>query len=213
MSARAATLAVSALLAAMAALHAADGDVPFSAIRLRKPQTDSARVWNATLAQFAKYRAGVDEVWFSTGISFPEMSEHRANAGRLATAAEELRKLGVEPSLQIQATIGHGDAFTRYADNSGIRWQTYVAADGAVAESLNCPRAPGFIAYMREMSALYAAAMKPYSIWVDDDIRIISHHAGDNQSNSGWGCHCQHCLALFAKKEGRSRSRARPSAG
>ena len=31
----------------------ADGGVPFSAIRLRKPQTDSAKVWQATRAQFA----------------------------------------------------------------------------------------------------------------------------------------------------------------
>ena len=181
--------------------------IPFSAIRLRKPQTDSPAVWKATLAQFAKNRAAVDEVWFSTGISFPGMAEHRANAKRLAAASDDLRKLGILPALQIQATIGHGDAVTRYADNSGIRWQTYVASDGAVAESLNCPRAPGFLDYMREMSRIYAADMRPYSVWIDDDIRIVGHHAGDNQANSGWGCHCEHCLSLFAEKEGRSRSR------
>ena len=199
--------AVAVALSAAAVPRATAGGVPFSAIRLRKAQTDSAKVWSATLVQFAKHRAGVDEVWFSTGISSPDMSEHRANAVRLASASAELRRLGIEPSLQIQATIGHGDAFTRYADNAGIRWQTYVAADGAVAESLNCPRAPGFLAYMREMAALYAAAMKPYSIWIDDDIRIVGHHAGDNQSNSGWGCHCAHCLEAFAAKEGKARTR------
>ena len=41
-------------------IRRSSGDVPFSAIRLRKPQTDSASVWQATLAQFAKHRAGVD---------------------------------------------------------------------------------------------------------------------------------------------------------
>ena len=41
-------------------------DIPFSAIRLRKQQTDSPAVWKATLAQFAKYRDAVDEVWFSS---------------------------------------------------------------------------------------------------------------------------------------------------
>ena len=46
----------------------AGAEIPFSAIRLRKPQTDRPEVWKATLEQFAKYRAGVDEVWFSTGI-------------------------------------------------------------------------------------------------------------------------------------------------
>lgn len=186
---------------------AAGEPVPFSAIRLRKPQTDSAKVWQATLAQFAKYRAGVDEVWFSTGISFPKMDEHRANAARLARASEELRSLGIEPSLQIQATIGHGDTLTLYADNSGIAWQTYVSADGTVAGRLNCFRAPGFVAYMREMAAQYAAAMRPYSVWIDDDIRIIRHHGGSGPSDSGWGCHCAHCLEVFAAKEGKKRTR------
>ncbi len=185
----------------------AASDIPFCAIRLRKPQTDSAEVWKRTLAQFAKHRGAVDEVWFSTGICFPKMDEHRANAVRLAAAAEDLRKLGILPSLQVQSTIGHGDAFTRYADNSGIAWQTYTAADGAVADSLNCPRAPGFLAYLREMASLYAAAVKPYSVWIDDDIRIINHHAGDRQSNSGWGCHCDFCIGEFSKREGRAWTR------
>ena len=69
-----------------AAAVAGDG-IPFSAIRLRKPQTDRPEVWKATLGQFAKHRAGVDEVWFSTGICFPKMEEHRANAARLAAAS------------------------------------------------------------------------------------------------------------------------------
>ena len=151
-----------------AAAVAGDG-IPFSAIRLRKPQTDSPEVWQATLGQFAKHRAGVDEVWFSTGICFPKMEEHRAAARRLATAAEDLRKLGILPSLQIQATIGHGDAFIHYADNSGMTWQGFTSENGAVAKGCNCFRAPAFLAYMREMASLYAAAVKPYAVWVDDD--------------------------------------------
>ena len=86
-------------------------DVPFSAIRLRKPQTDSHAVWKATLEQFRKYRAGVDDVWFSTGINYPSMKEHRANAARLVKASGELRAIGTIPSLQIQATLGHGSRF------------------------------------------------------------------------------------------------------
>ena len=185
---------------AVAAAAAADG-IPFSAIRLRKPQTDRPEVWAATFEQFAKYRAGVDEVWFSTGICFPKMEEHRRAAQRLAKASEDLRRIGILPSLQIQATIGHGDAFLRYADNSGMTWQGFTSGNGAVAKGCNCFRAPGFLAYMREMSTLYAAAMRPYSAWIDDDIRIINH------GGPGWGCHCDHCLGLFAKKEGKARSR------
>ena len=193
---------------AAAVVWTANAEIPFSAIRLRKPQTDTPAVWKATLEQFRKYRAGVDDVWFSTGICFPRLAEHRANAERLAKAADELRAIGIRPSLQIQATIGHGDAIIAYADNSGHGWQTFVSADGGVAKWQNCPRAPEFVAYMREMASIYAAAMKPYSVWIDDDIRIFSHLPnGWSRRDDGWGCHCGHCLDVFAAQEGRRRSR------
>ena len=187
---------------AIASVGVAYGDaIPFSAIRLRKPHTDREEVWNGLREQFAKHRAGVDEVWFSTGISFPKMEEHRAAAQRLAKAADDLRKIGILPSLQIQATIGHGDAFLRYADNSGMTCQGFTSANGAVAKGCNCFRAPGFLAYMKEMATLYAAAMRPYSAWIDDDIRIVNH------GGPGWGCHCEYCLGKFAEKEGKKRTR------
>ena len=192
--------AAACAVTAVAAVVAADG-IPFSAIRLRKPQTDRLEVWAATFEQFAKYRAGVDEVWFSTGICFPKMEEHRAAAARLAKAAGELRAIGILPSLQIQATIGHGDSFTRYADNTGMTWHGFTSENGSVAKGCNCFRAPAFLAYMKEMAALYAAAMRPYSVWIDDDIRIVNH------GGPGWGCHCEFCLAQFAKKEGKSYTR------
>ena len=197
----------SILFSMFVALYASHAAEPFSAIRLRKPQTDSPKVWQATVEQFRKYRAGVDEVWFSTGICFPKMEEHFANAARLAKASDELRGLGIKSSLQIQATIGHGEALTHYSDNSGICWQGYVADDGTEAKRLNCFRAPGFVAYMREMATAYAAAMRPYSVWIDDDIRIIGHHP--YKHTSGWGCHCAHCLDVFASKEGKRRTRER----
>lgn len=188
-------------LACLVAAAAFGDNIPFSAIRLRKPHTDNVAVWKGTLEQFAKHRAGVDEVWFSTGICFPKMDEHRASAKRLAAAAEDLRKIGILPSLQIQSTIGHGDDFVRYADNSGMTWHGYVAANGATAKACNCFRAPAFVAYMKEMASIYAAAMRPYSMWIDDDIRVV-HHGGP-----GWGCHCEYCLGKFAEKEGQKRSR------
>ncbi len=187
---------------AIASVGVAYGDaIPFSAIRLRKPHTDREEVWNGLREQFAKYRAGVDEVWFSTGISFPKMEEHRAAAQRLAKASDDLRKIGILPSLQIQATIGHGDSFLYYADNTGMTWQGFTSANGAVAKGCNCFRAPGFLAYMKEMATLYAAAMRPYSAWIDDDIRIVNH------GGPGWGCHCEYCLGKFAEKEGKKRTR------
>ena len=189
-----------AALAAWTACVAAD--VPFSAIRLRKAQTDRPEVWKATLAEFAKYREGVDEVWFSTGICFPKMDEHRASAERIAEAANELRAIGILPSLQIQTTIGHGYDLVRYGDNSGFAWQGWVSENGSAAKFVNCMRAPGFIAYITEMASIYAKAMRPYSVWIDDDIRCIGH------GGPGWGCYCSYCLGEFAKKEGKPHARS-----
>ena len=192
---------MAAVAMSVAVLAADVSAIPFSAIRLRKPHTDREEIWKGLLPQFAKHRAGVDEVWFSTGICFPKMEEHRAAASRLAKASEELRKIGILPSLQVQATIGHGTAFTWYADNSGMTWQGFMAENGTVTKRCNCFRAPAFLAYMKEMVSLYAAAMRPYSVWIDDDIRIINH------GGPGWGCHCDHCLDVFAKKESKHRTR------
>ena len=189
------------MILAMAAGMMSGETIPFSAIRLRKPHTDRQEVWKGLLSQFEKHRAGVDEVWFSTGICFPKMDEHRAAAQRLAKASDDLRKIGILPSLQIQATIGHGDAFVRYADNSGMTWQGFMAENGTTAKGCNCFRAPAFLAYMKEMATLYAAAVRPYSVWIDDDIRIINH------GGPGWGCHCGYCLEKFADKEGKKRTR------
>lgn len=198
-------VAVSISAAVWSGLLSVGADIPFSAIRLRKGQTDNADTWRRTLEQFRKYRDGVDDVWFSTGICFPPMAEHEANSKRLAAAADDLRKIGILPSLQIQATIGHGDSFASFADNSGQTWQKYVAEDGTVSRTMNCPRAPEFLEYMAKMASLYAAAMKPYSVWIDDDIRIIYHHA--NGDWSGWGCHCKRCLEAFSERYGASMTR------
>ena len=47
---------VAATLAFVASAAPKPSDIPFCAIRLRKPQTDLAEVWKRTLAQFAKHR-------------------------------------------------------------------------------------------------------------------------------------------------------------
>jgi len=46
-------MAVLCAVAAVMAVVAAGDGIPFSAIRLRKPQTDRPEVWKATLEQFA----------------------------------------------------------------------------------------------------------------------------------------------------------------
>ena len=80
-------------------------------IRLRAPHTADDRQWSATLQALSENRRACDEVWFSTGVSFPPMAWHREHAARLGRYAADLRRAGIVPSLQFQATLGHGDAF------------------------------------------------------------------------------------------------------
>ena len=80
-------------------------------IRLRAPHTASDAQWAETFRALAENRGACDEVWFSTGIAFPPMAWHREHTARLARYAEQCRAAGIVPSLQFQATLGHGDSF------------------------------------------------------------------------------------------------------
>ena len=112
--------------------------------------------------------------WFSTGIGFPSLDWHRAHAARLAAAADDLRSVGILPSIEIQAIIGHGDPITRYRDDfAGKTWRGWTGPDGNEAAFCSCPTDPELIRYFEEVGRLYAA-WHPASLWFDDDIAIRS---------------------------------------
>ena len=114
-------------------------------------------------------RQAFDEVWFSTGVSFPSLAWHEEHARQCAKAAEDLRKLGIVPSIEIQTIIGHTDGIIGAGDCSGQDWGTMVSADGLPAKHLSCPRDPKLIAYFVRVAEMHAA-WKPGSVWVDDDL-------------------------------------------
>ena len=68
-------------------------------IRLRAPHTASDAQWAETFQALAGNRGACDEVWFSTGITFPPMAWHREHAARLARYAADLRRAGIEPEF------------------------------------------------------------------------------------------------------------------
>jgi len=115
----------------------------------------------------------------------------------MAENAEQLRKIGIIPSLQFQSTIGHGDDINASRDNSGLKWGTYVGKGGEVTRFINCPRQPGFLKYLNEMALLYGA-WKPASIWIDDDLRLEWHAPAKDVG----GCYCPDCLAAFSAETG-----------
>lgn len=64
---------------------------PFCALRFgfRFTQPDK---WPEMREALSRNREAFDEVWFSTGVSFPKLTWHEEHARQCAIAAEDLRK-------------------------------------------------------------------------------------------------------------------------
>ena len=166
-------------------------------IRLRAPHTADDAQWAATFRALSENRGACDEVWFSTGIAFPPMAWHREHTARLARYADDLRRVGIVPSLQFQATLGHGDSFGGTPEEmAGRTWRGFTGPTGVECKACNCPRDPAFLAYVREMARLYAAAIRPAWLWIDDDLRINNHRPAVAKEI---GCWCDACLKAFAE--------------
>jgi len=153
-------------------------------------------------------RGAFDEVWFSTGCTFPALETHEKRAKAIARCAEDLRKIGISPSIEIQTVIGHTDAIASRGDNAGKTWtSTWVGWDGAVAKTIACPRAPELKAYFIRVAAIYAA-WQPVTMWFDDDIRYQNRAPSPRGPGASAGCYCEQCLAAFSAREGKTWTRA-----
>ena len=178
-------------------------------IRLRAPHTADDAQWAATFHALSENRGACDEVWFSTGILFPPMDWHREHAARLARYAADLRRVGIAPSLQFQATLGHGDSFAGTPEEmAGRTWRGFTGPSGVECKACNCPRDPAFLAYVREMARVYAAAIQPPWLWIDDDLRVNNHLPA--ASGREIGCWCPTCRAAFAAETGGAGDIPRP---
>lgn len=186
------TFAVMILVSASVVAH------PAMSLRLRGPHTATEEQWRKTYAAIAANPGCCDEVWFSTGIGVPPIAWHRAQAERLARAAEDLRKLGIVPSIQVQATLGHSDALSACEDCSAKAWTGWTGSQGVEDKYCNCPRQPAFLAYVREMARAYAS-FHPGSVWIDDDLRIANHSPASVKSRLG--CWCATCIEDFNAEE------------
>lgn len=82
---------------------------PFLSMRLRANDTESVETWRANFREVVAHPGCCDEIWFSTGCGAPALDWHRKNAAVLAEAVKDCRAKGIAPSLQFQATLGHGD--------------------------------------------------------------------------------------------------------
>ena len=171
--------------------------VPFSIVR---GVSSLPERWPAMRQVLEHNHAATDEIWFSTGCDFPVMAWHRQNAANQAAVADEVRALGILPSLQVQATIGHGEPDAVAPRAAHRDWTGFTGPDGREGVVCNCPRDPAFQRYFDELSRLYAA-WRPASVWIDDDLRVDRHGCIPT------GCYCARCVRTFSEKEGRTWTR------
>ena len=128
---------------------------PALQFRLESDHTSSDEAWSCTFAMLREVPDLCDEIWFGTGFGMPKLETHRANAERIRRAMEDVRGLGWQAGLQIQATIGHGGPFTEGKDYSGRDWTGWTGSTGVEDKFCNCPRDPRFLEYIRQMSRIY----------------------------------------------------------
>ena len=178
---------------------AAMADESLMLMRLRASHTADDAQWAKTFKALADNRGVCDEVWFSTGIGFPKMDWHKEHVARLSRYAEQLRGAGIVPSLQLQATLGHSDEITLQEGCAGKTWRGFTGPTGVEGKACNCPRQPGFLAYMCEMARIYAT-FRPAWAWIDDDLRINNH--GPAIMWGSVGCWCPTCIAAFNAETG-----------
>ena len=178
--------------------------VPFYLLRIDNYEVKDAQTWNAFRDAIAASRATCDEIWFDTLGGFPTLANHRRLVESQMKPAEDLRKLGVLPSVEV-CTIGHGDGFETGDGLAAVDgWQGWTGSTGVECKECFCPRDPKFIAYCVEMSKIHAA-FHPVSFWLDDDLRAANHIPATKGSLIG--CWCQRCLADFSARESREWSR------
>lgn len=175
---------------------------PTVMMRFSSAQTRSVAEWKETATAFANNRGCCDEVWFSTGESFPSVAWHRQHADCIREAAADMRKLGIGVSMQFEMTIGHGDDFPTEEEKKVFdkSWTGWTGPDGTECHYCNCPRQPGFLRRLEEISELYAV-IHPSVVWIDDDLRIDRHNPVSGKD--GPGCWCAKCVSGFSAEEGR----------
>ncbi len=141
-----------------------------------------------------------DEVWLATDYGFPSLEAHAETAKILEGVAEKLRGVGRRVSLQISNTIGHGE-YMSSRDCSGLVYEgshveKMVGHDGSVANYCFCPNGKHFRDYTFSYIREYVKRIKPYCVWVDDDLRAHNHAPVE------YGCFCDACMAKFNQTYG-----------
>lgn len=173
--------------------------------RLGSETQKDPRFIDSLIEQIKKHPGSCDEVWFATDYGFPPLEKHEKSAAALSESAEKFRRAGIRVSLQLSNSIGHGqymcsrDCTGLVSPGSKVRHM--VDADGTEAGYCFCWNDRAFRDYTFTALKKYIRAVKPYRLWVDDDLRAVNH---DPVSH---GCFCDGCMELFNSRYGTDFSR------
>ena len=167
------------------------------AMRLWPHHHNDPSMRDETLNLLKGHRGICNEVWFCSEIGFPSLEAHAESAARMQEAAALYREAGFKTGIQIANTLGHADVFL---ETPGGDWQRMVGHDGTAALASHCPRAPGFLDYLRDMTTAYVR-WQPSSLWIDDDLRMHQH------APVQYGCFCPSCITGFSEIQNREWTR------
>lgn len=160
---------------------------------------------DSLINQIVSHPGCCDEVWLATDYGFPSPQTHEESARVLRGVAEKMRRSGIRVSLQLSNSIGHGEYMSSrdcsglVSENSPVKHM--VGADGAVAGYCFCWNGEYLREYTKNELKAYVSAVKPHTVWIDDDLRVSNHHPVD------FGCFCDDCVAAFNRKHSSAFSR------
>lgn len=151
------------------------------------------------IERIKKYPGSGDEVWLNSLYGYPPLEKHRNFSAEMSKAAENFRKNGIAVSLQISNTLGHSDLHASTNDMSGLVYkgspaEKAVGEGGEKAEYCFCFYGENFRRYISETVKIYASAIKPACVWIDDDLRAVNH------APVRYACFCDSCIARFNNK-------------
>ena len=148
-------------------------------------------------AKFLSENTPIDSFAYSMAL-FPEGRPLADKATPMAADFVRRRAVvakaapGLRQGILFQATMGHG-----WTPNVPAEGQLVVRKDGTTMYKF-CPLAPAFRAYIRDQAAKLAST-NPDFFMIDDDTRLNTFTDG---------CYCPGHLAEFARRTGRSWTRA-----
>lgn len=172
-----------------------------SAIRLWEAYHMNDTLKDQLLDAFRKYPGAVDEVWFYGSDTWPsDFTLIEKKAAKMGQVADEMRALGIIPSLQL-ISLGHPDGLIATSEKNKLGFRPAVGHDGVATAGQTCPRDTAFQNEWARRYAIYSAAVQPDNVMIDDDLRLTQHRPAEHI------CFCDECIRQFNEQYGHSYTR------